>query len=387
MRRHDPRTIPAPTHVTRPAPAEPGTTPVEPGPDVLLLPLAEVLERLSCSTDGLSAEDAARRLAESGPNTLAVARGGGFLAPLVRQLTHPLALLLWVAAVLAFLTQGPTLGIAIIAVIGLNAAFALIQERHAQHAVAALSAYLPAHATVVRDGHSLVVDTVEVVPGDLLVVNEGDAHQRGRPDPRGSRRGRPVGHQRRVGAGRPRVRTGYDGHPGGRRRRRRPLRYDVHRRRGAGPRRAHRDAHRARPDRPAVPPHGPGPEPAGAPGPQGGVADRSGRGHRRRRVPAAGHAGRAELHAGCDVRHRSAGRQRPRRPPAHDHTVPGDGGERPRQARRTGQAAQRRGDAGLHGRDLHRQDRHPDPEPHARAQRLGPHRAGHPRVREQAAAG
>ena len=175
MRRHDPGTIPAPTHVTRPDPAESGTTPAEAESDLLLRPLTEIVESLSCSTDGLSADDAALRLVESGPNTLAVAREGGFLAPLVRQLTHPLALLLWVAAVLAFLTQGPTLGIAIIAVIGLNAAFALIQERHAQHAVAALSAYLPAHATVVRDGRSVVIDTVNVVPGDLLMVHEGDA--------------------------------------------------------------------------------------------------------------------------------------------------------------------------------------------------------------------
>ena len=89
-------------------------------------------------------------------------RPEGLLLPLVRQLTHPLALLLWLAAVLAFTTQGPTLGIAIVAVIALNAAFAMVQERHAQHAVAALSRYLPQHAVVVRDGKSTVVAAEDV---------------------------------------------------------------------------------------------------------------------------------------------------------------------------------------------------------------------------------
>ncbi len=97
------------------------------------------------------------------------------MRPLLRQLTHPLALLLWLAAVLALTTQSVTLGVAIVAVIALNACFALIQERHAQHAVAALSRYLPQQASVVRDGSETVVDTAEVVPGDLLVVREGDA--------------------------------------------------------------------------------------------------------------------------------------------------------------------------------------------------------------------
>ncbi|HET7430728.1 MAG TPA: cation-transporting P-type ATPase [Nocardioides sp.] len=141
----------------------------------LVLPMPDLLARLDAGGDGLTAAEASRRLAESGPNVLTAGRGGGLLAPLVRQLIHPLALLLWAAAALAFATQGLTLGIAIVAVIALNATFALVQEHHAQHAVAALSQYLPAHATVVRDGHEQVVDAVAVVPGDLLVVAEGDA--------------------------------------------------------------------------------------------------------------------------------------------------------------------------------------------------------------------
>jgi calcium-translocating P-type ATPase len=141
----------------------------------LLVALPTLVERLDTGLTGLTTDEAARRLADAGPNQLTADSGPGLLTALVRQLTHPLALLLWVAAALALATQGPTLGLAIIAVIAINAGFALAQERHAEHAVAALADYLPPHATVRRDGRLAIVAAAEVVPGDLLVVEEGDA--------------------------------------------------------------------------------------------------------------------------------------------------------------------------------------------------------------------
>jgi calcium-translocating P-type ATPase len=149
--------------------------PAQPSAEPLLAPLPDVLSRLGCDLAGLTDDSARQRLASHGPNQLATDQGPGLPAQLARQLVHPLALLLWVAAALALVTQGATLGVAIIAVIAVNAAFALAQERHAEHAVAALAEYLPPHATVVRNGHQQVVPAVEVVPGDLLVVEEGDA--------------------------------------------------------------------------------------------------------------------------------------------------------------------------------------------------------------------
>ncbi|WP_296606697.1 cation-transporting P-type ATPase [Nocardioides sp.] len=143
--------------------------------DPLLDPLPDLLARLETEGKGLTPEEAARRLAEVGPNVLTASVGTSLFSALLRQLVHPLALLLWAAAGLALATQGPTLGVAILAVIGLNAAFALAQERHAEHAVAALSAYLPQRALVVRGGHRLQVDAREIVPGDLVVVEEGES--------------------------------------------------------------------------------------------------------------------------------------------------------------------------------------------------------------------
>jgi magnesium-transporting ATPase (P-type) len=137
----------------------------EPAPDLLLSPLPEVLDRLDAVPDGLSEAESARRLARTGANELTAVRGASFVSDLVRQLVHPLALLLWMAAGLALATQGAALGIAILTVIALNAAFALIQERHAEHAVAALADYLPPHAVVVREGRARVRRGADHRPG------------------------------------------------------------------------------------------------------------------------------------------------------------------------------------------------------------------------------
>jgi calcium-translocating P-type ATPase len=87
---------------------------------------------------------------------------------------HPLALLLWLAALLAFVAGVPVLGAAIVAVIFLNALFAFAQERQAERAVEALTRYLPQQASVRRDGSRALVDARTLVPGDVLLLAEGD---------------------------------------------------------------------------------------------------------------------------------------------------------------------------------------------------------------------
>lgn len=127
-----------------------------------------------CAAAGLEAREAARRLLIHGPNELPSVRRTRWALALLRQFTHPLALLLWLAAVLALVSGSPVLAVAIVAVIVLNAGLAFAQEEHAEHAVEALSAYLPQRASVLRDGHRVQVLARELVPGDVLFVNEGD---------------------------------------------------------------------------------------------------------------------------------------------------------------------------------------------------------------------
>ena len=135
---------------------------------------SSTLSEDSESPRGLTSAEAEHRIQIEGPNQLASHRGSSLPGEVVRQLTHPLALLLWLAAALAWPTSGSTLAIVIVGVIILNAAFAVLQERQAERAVEALRAYMPTTSTVIRDGRRQVVEARTLVPGDLLAVSEGD---------------------------------------------------------------------------------------------------------------------------------------------------------------------------------------------------------------------
>ena len=137
-------------------------------------PADRLLRDLRAQPSGLSSREAERRLVAYGPNELRRRGGARWPRQLAQQLTHPLALLLWVATLLAFLSGAPVVGVAIVAVILLNAGFAFVQERQAERAVEALQRYLPQQARVLRDGARADVDALSLVPGDILAIEEGD---------------------------------------------------------------------------------------------------------------------------------------------------------------------------------------------------------------------
>jgi calcium-translocating P-type ATPase len=135
--------------------------------------IALLLRDLRASRDGLSTLEAARRLAQYGPNELRRRGGRRWPKELARQFTHPLALLLWAAALLAWLAGIPAVAVAIVVVIVINAIFAFIQEAQAERAVEALAGFLPEQADVLRDGARRTIPARELVPGDVLLVEEG----------------------------------------------------------------------------------------------------------------------------------------------------------------------------------------------------------------------
>ena len=157
---------PVPTE-SRPLTLEgPGSDPREPA--------KRLLRDLRSRPEGLSGREAERRLLVHGPNELRRRGGRQWPRQLVRQFVHPLALLLWFACALAFVAGMAALGIAIVAVIVLNAAFAFAQERQAERAVEALTRYLPQRANVRRDGSRQEIVASALVPGDVLLLAEGD---------------------------------------------------------------------------------------------------------------------------------------------------------------------------------------------------------------------
>jgi sodium/potassium-transporting ATPase subunit alpha len=149
--------------------------------DIYRLSAEDVLKRLDTAGSGLTTDEARRRLAQFGPNVLTGPDRYSLLRGLLCQFTHFLALLLWIAAGLAFAAdfmrpgEGmATLGWAIIGVIVINAVFAFLQEYKAERAVQALHRLLPDKAWVTRGGQSIEITRSEIVPGDVLILEEGE---------------------------------------------------------------------------------------------------------------------------------------------------------------------------------------------------------------------
>ncbi len=148
---------------------------------VTLLPAADVLTSLKTTSSGLDDLEAQKRLREFGPNRIEEVKGTPLWLRFLREFTHFFALILWVAAALAFFAEsrGPgtgmwQLGAAILAVILINGIFSFLQEYRAERAIAALRQLLPARVKVMRNGDLVTLDAELLVPGDVVLLEEGD---------------------------------------------------------------------------------------------------------------------------------------------------------------------------------------------------------------------
>ena len=138
------------------------------------LDIEEVYEALDTGPQGLSEEEAQKRLATYGPNEIRSIKGTPLWRKAISHFTNFFAILLWVGAILAFVSDQAALGYAIVAVIIINAAFTFVQEYKAEKATEALLKMLPHMATVIRDGEEKEIEAVHLVPGDLIILREGD---------------------------------------------------------------------------------------------------------------------------------------------------------------------------------------------------------------------
>ncbi|HKD67936.1 MAG TPA: cation-translocating P-type ATPase [Candidatus Binataceae bacterium] len=139
------------------------------------MPIDEVAVELGTSLkQGLSSSEAASRLERDGPNEIRKAKRESALGMFLRQF-HSVVIWVLIAAAAVSIGLGERLdGIAIVAIIILNAVVGFVQEYRAEQAVAALSKLTAPRARVLRDGQSHVLPAAEIVRGDLLVLAEGD---------------------------------------------------------------------------------------------------------------------------------------------------------------------------------------------------------------------
>ncbi|MEM4413330.1 MAG: magnesium-translocating P-type ATPase [Candidatus Caldarchaeum sp.] len=146
-------------------------------PDVLRsfwsLPAAGVLSALQSSPDGLTSDEAAARLARTGPNVLGERKRSDIPTLLLRQVTSPLVLLLIAAAVLSFALHDSTDGIIILGIVGVSALLGFWQEHGAARAVEKLLATVAVRASVLRDGRPTEIAVEELVPGDVVLLSAG----------------------------------------------------------------------------------------------------------------------------------------------------------------------------------------------------------------------
>jgi len=142
---------------------------------------SRVHEALHTRPEGLRADEVAERLRQIGPNELERPARFVALRSLARQLLNFFTLLLFAAALLCFVAHRSSpgesmdvLGYALVAVALLNALVGFVQEHRAERAMAALRGYLPHSAVVRREGRELTVPLETLVPGDVLLLSEGE---------------------------------------------------------------------------------------------------------------------------------------------------------------------------------------------------------------------
>ena len=134
----------------------------------------ELLQELNSSMNGLTAEEAKKRLEQYGYNKLQEGKRKGVLQVFAEQFADLLVIILIIAAVISALTGGLEGTIVILAVLILNAILGTVQHFKAQKSLDSLKAMAAPNARVIRDGQKMEVPAAELVPGDILLLEAGD---------------------------------------------------------------------------------------------------------------------------------------------------------------------------------------------------------------------
>ncbi len=148
--------------------------------------VGQVLTEQKTSREGLSKTEASDRLNEHGLNKLAEGKKESIFVKFLKELADPMIIILLVAAVISSITEYfeaveagtsffPTDACIILAVVLINAILGVYQESKAEKAIEALQEMAAATSKVIRDGIQITVRSEELVPGDIVVLEAGDA--------------------------------------------------------------------------------------------------------------------------------------------------------------------------------------------------------------------
>lgn len=140
----------------------------------------EVLSQLNSAADGLSGEEAAKRMEQYGRNKLVEGKKVTVWERFLKQLADPMIIILIAAAAVSGITaaySGESFAdvIIILIVVIINAVLGVVQENKAEKAIAALQEIAAATSKVIRGGQQSTIRSEELVPGDIIVLEAGDA--------------------------------------------------------------------------------------------------------------------------------------------------------------------------------------------------------------------
>ncbi|MDY3846367.1 MAG: cation-translocating P-type ATPase [Eubacteriales bacterium] len=140
----------------------------------------KVLSAVDSTAEGLTAEEAAKRLEKNGKNKLAEGKKESVLSKLLKQFIEPMTLILIIAAIISgvlavYEKEFPSDVIIILTVVAINAILGVVQENKAEAAISALNEMAAQTSKVIRDGKMITIKSEELVIGDVIVLEAGDS--------------------------------------------------------------------------------------------------------------------------------------------------------------------------------------------------------------------
>ncbi len=135
---------------------------------------ADLYKEHGTSPEGLSTDEAERRLEEHGANVVVREQRNGWLKLLITAIVNPLVILLSVLAAISLLTQDIETAVIIGSMVLLGIVLRFVQEYRADTAAAKLKAMIHVTATVMRDGEAKEIPLAQIVPGDIVRLAAGD---------------------------------------------------------------------------------------------------------------------------------------------------------------------------------------------------------------------
>ena len=138
------------------------------------MPLERLFTELNTSPDGLTSEEAKARLKQYGFNMLVEKKQASIFYKFAVHFKDLFGILLLVASVLAAIGGMPELSLGILGVVLINVFFSMFQESRAEKAMQTLKHWMPEYAKVIRNGELTKILVKEIVPGDIIFLEEGD---------------------------------------------------------------------------------------------------------------------------------------------------------------------------------------------------------------------